>query len=64
MIVSAVLILGAATLILFAPAGREILSYWIGAALVISSAGAAGYKRVWGKNGQASFGADQSERDS
>jgi hypothetical protein len=63
MILSVVLILGAAALILFAPAGRETLSYWIGAALVIFAAGAMGYQRVWGKSKNLSFGADQDRRD-
>ena len=63
MVLAAVLILGAAALILFAPEGRETLSYWIGAALVIFAAGAMGYKRVWGKTKNNSFGADQDRRD-
>src|SRR5215470_16875796 len=62
-ILSAVLIFGAAALILFAPAGRETLSYWIGAALVIFAAGTLGYQRVWGKTKNISFGADQDQRD-
>src|SRR5712692_7172885 len=49
LILAAVLILAAAAMILFAPAGREILSYWIGAALIVFAAGTVGYKRVWGK---------------
>ena len=63
MIAAMILILGAAALILFAPAGRETLSYWIGAALVIFAAGAMGYPRVWGKSKNISFGADQDQRD-
>jgi hypothetical protein len=38
--------------------GRETLSYWIGATLVIFAAGAVGYKRVWGKTKDVSMGAD------
>lgn len=59
MILAAILILAAAALILFAPAGRETLSYWIGAALVIFAAGSMGYQRIWGKSKNLSFGADQ-----
>ena len=62
-IASAILILGAAALILFAPAGRETLSYWIGAALVVFAAGAMGYQRIWGKSKNLSFGADQDRSD-
>ena len=62
-ILSAVLILSAAALILFAPEGRETLSYWIGAALVIFAAGAMGYQRIWGKSKNISFGADQDRND-
>src|SRR5262245_31207130 len=63
MILSVILILGAAALVLFAPAGRETLSYWIGAALVIFAAGAMGYQRIWGKSKNLSFGADQDRND-
>lgn len=62
LVLSAVLILAAAAMILFAPSGRETLSYWIGAALVIFAAGAGGYKRVWGKTKNMTFGADQDQR--
>lgn len=44
--------------IVFGPAERETLSNWIGAALLVVSAGAAGYKRVWGRTKEISFGAD------
>ena len=63
MILSVMLILGAGALILFAPEGRETLSYWIGAALIIFAAGAMGYKRVWGKSKNVVIGADQDQRD-
>lgn len=48
-------------IIVFAPEGRETLSYWIGATLLIFAAGAAGYKRVWGKAPGVGVGADQGE---
>jgi O-antigen/teichoic acid export membrane protein len=63
LILAAFLILAAATMILFAPAGRETLSYWIGSALVIFAAGSVGYKRVWSKTKSTSFGADQDQRN-
>jgi hypothetical protein len=59
LILATILILGAAGMLLFAPEGREKLSYWIGAALVIFAAGSVGYQRVWGKTPDISFGADQ-----
>ena len=63
MLLSAILIVTAAGMVLFAPAGRETLSYWIGVALVIFAAGAMGYQRVWGKSKNISFGADQHHRN-
>ena len=62
LILSAILILAAAGMVLFAPSGRETLSYWIGAALVIFAGGAGGYKRVWGKTKSITFAADQDQR--
>jgi hypothetical protein len=47
LILTVVSILVALTLITFAPEERETLSYWLGAALVLFAAGAAGYRRVW-----------------
>ncbi|ENU5815648.1 hypothetical protein ACE34P_003248 [Vibrio fluvialis] len=58
LILSAVLLLAACLIFIFAPEGREQVSTWIGVALVITAAGAAGYKRVWGKSKIISFGAD------
>ncbi|WP_448548879.1 hypothetical protein [Thalassotalea fusca] len=58
LILSAVLLLAACLIFIFAPEGREQVSTWIGAALVVTAAGAAGYKRVWGKSKIISFGAD------
>ncbi len=57
------LILSGALVVLFAPPGRETLSYWMGAALVIFAAGAVGFGRVWGKASRISFGADQDRRE-
>lgn len=62
LILAFLLILLAALLMLFAPEGKETLSYWIGAALVIFSAGVLGFGRVWGKAANISFGADQDRR--
>ncbi len=59
--IAASLILGAAGLLVFAPEGRETVSYVIGGALSIFAAGAAGFKRVWGKTPITSVGADQSQ---
>jgi hypothetical protein len=62
LILAACVTVAAAGVVLFAPEGRETLSYWIGAALLIFASGAAGYRRVWGKTKSFSFGADQ-DRD-
>jgi len=56
------LIVIAAVIIQFAPAGRERLSYWIGGALVIFAAGSCGFGRVWGRASAISFGAGQDRR--
>lgn len=63
LILAAIMILGAASLVLFAPQGRETLSYWIGTALVIFAAGAVGYRRLWSKTNGSSFGADQDQNN-
>ena len=44
---------------LFAPAGRETLSYWIGAALFIFACGAAGYSRAKVKSKPISIEVDR-----
>jgi hypothetical protein len=62
LILSSVLILSAALIVMFAPEGREKMSYWVGASLVIFSASAGGFGRVWGKAANISFGADQDRR--
>lgn len=49
-------------ILVFAPDGRETLSYWIGSALLVFAAGALGYGRVWGKAASISFGADRDRR--
>ena len=49
LILSAFLFVTALFVVMFAPAGREKLSYWVGATLLLFSAGAAGYKRLWVK---------------
>jgi hypothetical protein len=61
LVLSAVLILAATLILVFAPPGREQLSYWIGAALLVFAAGAAGYKRIWGRSAVFSVGADGSD---
>jgi hypothetical protein len=49
LILSVILLLSALLILVFAPEGREQISYWIGGALLLFSAGAAGYKRIWAK---------------
>lgn len=58
LVLAAACFIAGCVVIAFAPADRPVLSNWVGAALVIASAGAAGYKRIWGKNDMTSFGAD------
>lgn len=60
-ILSAVLLLAASWVVVFAPDGREGVSHWIGAALLVTSAGAAGYQRIWGRSKRISFGASRCE---
>jgi hypothetical protein len=62
LILAFVLIILASLLVLFAPDGRQTLSYWIGGALIIFAAGASGFGRVWGKAYNFSFGADRDRR--
>ena len=59
LILSVILLLSAMLIILFAPKDKEILSYWLGAALTIFSAGAAGYKRIWAKGPLVEFKAKE-----
>jgi hypothetical protein len=61
LVVTAVMVLGAMLGIVFAPAGREVVSYWIGATLLVFAAGAAGYKRVWGRSRLLDVGGDQNK---
>jgi hypothetical protein len=55
---AAFLLVAAAVLMLFAPEGREVLSYSIGAALVLISAGAMGFHGFWAKTTLGTLGAD------
>lgn len=59
--ISAILFIASLTLILFAPKGREELSFWLGGALLVFSAGIAGYKRIWGRTRKISIGADKNK---
>jgi hypothetical protein len=49
LVIACILFLSAIAVILFAPEGRQNFSYWIGGALFVMSAGAAGYKKIWAK---------------
>ncbi len=49
LVLSVILLIVAMLIVLFSPEGKEIVSYWIGGALLLFSAGAAGYKRLWAK---------------
>ncbi|MEM0966108.1 MAG: hypothetical protein AAGJ81_08180 [Verrucomicrobiota bacterium] len=47
--------------LIFGPEGKEVMTYLLGASLMIISAGAVGYKRVWGKTEKFEFGASNFE---
>jgi hypothetical protein len=47
MIAATVLAVVAALAVVFAPQGREVLAQYVGAALVLLAAGAAGYSQLW-----------------
>jgi len=49
LVIACILFLSAIAVILFAPEGRQNFSYWIGGALFVMAAGAAGYKKIWVK---------------
>lgn len=58
LVISAVFLLAAIAVILFAPDGREIRSLFISGILLVFAAGTFGYKRVYGKTKGIYFGAD------
>lgn len=60
-ILATILLLAACSIVVFAPHGREGLAHWLGAALLVVSGGAAGYKRIWARSRRISLGADQHE---
>ncbi len=62
LILSSVLFICALAIVMFAPEGREELSYWIGGTLLLFSSGAAGYKRLWAKGPLLSFEAGEEEK--
>ena len=62
LILAFLLILFAAGIVVFAPAGRQAMSFWVGAALLVFAAGAAGFGRVWAKTGSFSVGAAKDKR--
>jgi hypothetical protein len=45
---SAILLAVACLVVVFAPEGREVIAHGVGVALFITSAGAAGYTKIWG----------------
>jgi hypothetical protein len=59
---AALLIVLAGAAVLFAPPGRETLSYWVGGALVIFAAGALGFRRLFAKAPGFAVTADQDQR--
>ena len=57
LVLSVILLICALLIMVFAPEGKEQMSYWIGGALLVFSAGAAGYKRFWAKAPMIEFDA-------
>ncbi len=60
LILSSILFICALFIVVFAPEGREELSYWIGGTLLLFSASAAGYKRLWAKGPLLSIESNES----
>lgn len=63
MIIAATLTMVSVVIMVFAPAGRETLSYWLGAAILVIAAGSMGYKRIRGKTPGFSLRADDASGD-
>jgi hypothetical protein len=63
LVLAFLLILFAAGIVVFAPAGRQVMSFWVGGALLVFAAGAAGFGRVWANIGNSAVGADQGKGD-
>jgi len=61
LVLAVVLVIISVFLLIFAPEGKEILSYIVCGVLFIFAAGAVGYKRIWGKVPFAKFKADSSD---
>ena len=61
LVLAVTLIIISVLLLIFAPEGKETLSYIVCAVLFVFAAGAVGYKRIWGKVPFAEFKADSSE---
>jgi hypothetical protein len=59
LIISAILFISSCGFYVFAPEDRQSLANWIGAAMLVLSAGAAGYKRLWAKGKDLRIKADQ-----
>ena len=59
MIVGCICIVASAIILIFAPEGRESVSYLIGLVLFIVAGGAFGYGRVWMKNNKGEIGASR-----
>jgi hypothetical protein len=58
LILAVVLIIVSVFLLIFAPKGKETLSYIVCGVLFIFAAGAVGYRRIWGKVPFVEFKAD------
>jgi len=58
LILAVVLVIISVFLLIFAPKGKETLSYIVCGVLFVFAAGAVGYKRIWGKIPFTEFGAE------
>jgi len=61
LVLAVVLVIISVILLIFAPKGKETLSYIVCGVLFVFAAGAVGYKRIWGKVKIVEFKADSSD---
>jgi len=61
LILAVIMVIVASAILSFFPKENQPTAIWISAALFVFLAGAAGYKRVWGKSKTISFGANSED---
>lgn len=58
-----VCLMAGCVVVMFAPAGGEFIANWIGAAVVIATAGVTGHSHVWGRTKLISVGVESEKPD-